>query len=282
MASGALLEVFWNCKSVSTIHWPKKPKRVSVRPTLRSSLPAFAGQFTIMVLPKSSRHSPRCEHTAQHISASPNSHIKIPRTKMCTGARFWYSCRCPATRTFRDSTCCLPDPPTCYSTKRDYVLPSTCPMCLRWDDRRNATTTLNAVPTETAKKLRGSHVEDKLVNDLIDSGCWTWHVPSRCFTDPGFVRLDPFAADRYKRAIQYEAEERRAMCKLRNWGSLKRRWEDIMDVLAHRWSSSSIHFPVQLGPCCARATIARRLEESLTGETARRGPHGDDRCMSNF
>lgn len=235
-----------------------------------------------MALPLFTRHlRPRCPF-ATFTHASSARHKTEPKAKMCTASRLWYKCKCPATSTFRDGVCPRRDPPDCYKKRRNFVLPRVCPFCLRQNERRNATTDLHAPMAATLKVPQTSHTEDKLVDELIDSEAWTWYVPSRCFTDPGFVRLDPFAADRYKRAIEYEAQERRAAYRASKWNPLKRQWQDIKDVLTHRFRCSSIHFPIPLGPCCVRATMAKRLEENLTGEVTRRGPHSDDRCISNF
>lgn len=122
-------------------------------------------------------------------------------TTMCTSTRLYYSCGDEATKPFRVGVCIIPCSPACEVKSRTIRLPWNCPKCF-WRQQSDTpeTPAQSTLSTSDFKDGGGPSFSEMF-----------WHIPSRCFMDPGFQRLDPFAADRIKQ--QLGAEEKTWMSK---------------------------------------------------------------------
>lgn len=130
-----------------------------------------------------------------------------------------------------------------------------------------------------------------------------WEVPSRCFIDVGFVRLDPWAADRIKIGLQAElgsaAQTRDSSLedkenvspepagtvatKMSSFPALRQKVHDLKEskLLARR--VPTVEYRVALGSCCER----KRHLKNAHGSAVRIGIDGrpttsDDWCTSSF
>lgn len=222
---------------------------------------------------------------------------------MCTTLQFIYSCRHSATEPFRDALCPRLDPPKCYTNHKKHGLPQICPMCVRAAEAeirrqkrqqkaaadsssnsssgtptstKNSGQTLDTKATSQASSV--AHTSNHFQNDPSDVNNWSWHVPRRCFTDPGFQRVDPFAADRFKQLIEATEQRRReaygpGACDPTRQG--RHGWWN-----GQQWTTSAVRYSLPIGPCCAQAQLTKWLKEQSSKKVRDLGPHDEDRCFS--
>ena len=199
---------------------------------------------------------------------------------MCTTSQFWYQCQHAATQPFRDGVCCRPSPPACFTENKGYLLSRLCPICVRAREaktaaqRRNATST----PSTPASTASGQHDDQRSQQLEAIHANHFWHIPSRCFTDPGFQRLDPFAADRVKQQIESIERARTAKYRTGSFGTLRQRLHDLRTTRRDEWVSPPVLYPVPTSPCCQGT---KYFKEHLS-KPDRRGLHTDDRCVAYF
>lgn len=138
---------------------------------------------------------------------------------MCRVKQFVFLCNCPATERFRYKLCRSPNSKSCVIKDDDCKLNFRCRTCIideiltesiqvRQHKREGNTIHLSSATTlEDVKRYwwlvdaRFNEGERKFWegDPSLD---FEWHVPSRCFMDPGFRSLDPFEDDRRKQLLE--------------------------------------------------------------------------------
>lgn len=183
---------------------------------------------------------------------------------MCTSTRVWYGCGHEATKPFRAAVCLLPCTPACEVRFRILRLPWHCPRCL-WGVHEN-TPGMNRSTILPMDYQEGS---GPAFSETF------WHIPTRCFIDPGFVTLDPFAADRVKQQI--EAEEKRLIARHgHHRADAIRSFFHGLKSKGRRPKCLGIPTPKLTGACCER----RRMF-GMDNHTSKNRLF-DDRCISTF
>lgn len=90
---------------------------------------------------------------------------------MCTTRRYLFLCSHPATHRFRNETCESPSVRSCQI--RDY----------------------NVYLRHPCQKCRSRGMASMYTGEQEPEYSDIWHIPSRCFVDVGFQKLDPFKKD---------------------------------------------------------------------------------------
>lgn len=171
-----------------------------------------------------------------------------------------------------------------------------------------------------------AHTSSRQSSDAEETGVkplpvLDWEVPTRCFIDAGFIRLDPWAADREKQFIR-AAIQRQSQCQGLQYTVPYPCPEDLENVdpmskvprmpapelrqTAYRISASTVRAPfcppglcvpptvgvptvgyqVALAPCCAERTRLWRAKHMLGNagpdEDRARDTVSDDHCTSRY
>ena len=179
--------------------------------------------------------------------------------EMCIITNFSYKCGHPTTCTFRTAVCISPGSPSCVPTQYIEKVSECCKRC-------------NAI-WRTGRKQLEPHPpsQDTELAGLL------WHIPSRCFTDPGFQRLDPFAADKVKQQVQATEQARAAKHRLGSFGGFRQKWHKMKTSTRDQNTSGSVILRFLPAPCCER----HQLWNMCHGRMGK-GQQDDDRCMSRF
>lgn len=163
---------------------------------------------------------------------------------MCTSTRYFFTCRHPATKTFRTNTCWNHDSSLCEAKHIDRVLDGKCLNCA-WQGNCSP----HAQPLKRASRI--ANVPQQVVEPLA------WHIPSRHFIDPGLEHPDPFAADRLKMWLQENSQNLVADNFSRSSRfPVRTAFRERMHAL--QWSGRAwflpekFRIPIQ-GPCCKDA-----------------------------
>lgn len=195
---------------------------------------------------------------------------------MCIATRYFFSCRHPATKTFRSHTCRDHNNLPCELRHVDCFVYKQCPNCA-WKSGH--------CPEASLWESRRYQLTQPIC----------WQVPSRHFIDPGFTYLDPFAADRLKNWIQ-------ADIRIPVVGSTSRSSQPVIrrafheEMHALRWHDRAWFLPDKfrtpiLGYCCRDADqIYQEGSEFLWGagigsessNTMARTRAESDSCGSRF
>jgi len=191
---------------------------------------------------------------------------------MCKTIQLLYSCGHAATGPFRSERCMSPGSPSCESADFSQRLVQDCIRC-GWRDRH---------------REPGAANQPKLYRQGEDI---VWDMPSRCFTDPGFQRIDPFAADRAKQQLQVTQQTQAAIHRSQSFGSFRQKWHSFrVSGGAHNTSGpgsgtgsgtgsgiGTVLFQRPPAMCCQ----SHRFLNMCYGRMVK-GPRDDDECESQF
>lgn len=175
-----------------------------------------------------------------------------------------YSCGHQATNAFRDRGCPNPNTPACVPEQHNRQLDQGCPQCIRRARRYDP---------ELLKRLDPypQRREDALGNIF-------WDIPSRCFTDPGFVRIDPFAADRMKQQMEATERARAARFRSSSFSGFRQKWHSMrMSGRPQSMSPGEVVFQLPIASCCQK----HRFWNMCNGRVGK-SRYDDDRCESQF
>lgn len=193
---------------------------------------------------------------------------------MCTTTQFLFQCRHEATTRFRVGICGHAGSPSCQIEKTIITIPKVCHNCKR---------AARKVDPALAEKIK--HMEYRDQHDAIPPLDYTWHIPTRCFHDPGFARLDPFAADRAKQSrtisIDDEIISPRSGASIKPKASNSRgKWQEFKRPGRFHFFQEQLSQSL-IGGCCHRhRVLAMRWRGGRTPKKDTRTL--DDRCTSFF
>jgi len=193
---------------------------------------------------------------------------------MCTAIQFLFACRHQATGYFRVRVCNYAGSPSCQIKKTSIPIPKMCHDCKRGAERIDP-----ALPG----KIESSEHQHQHKAILTDN--YVWHIPTRCFHDPGFTTLDPFAADRAKQRREVHFDEqiscRRIGTSIRsNASSLGEKWHEFKKPSHPRCFQEQLSQSL-IGGCCNRhKTLATHGRPGWARAIDART--FDDRCTSLF
>lgn len=186
---------------------------------------------------------------------------------MCTFTQFWYECKHEASKPYRDGVCCRPCGPGCIMQTQNVVLSIPCERC-RTRIRKHHPEKLDARMRQIARLAQRQ-------NQAMAQAYW--HIPSRCFIDPGMQRADPFAADRIKQRIEAHERARLARWSTSSFRGFRQKLHNLKTRSLGKLPSGSIkyHYPGAL--CCQGlrhwGTNPNKLVKCRLW---------DDRCVSHF
>lgn len=193
---------------------------------------------------------------------------------MCTAIQFLFKCRHQATRYFRVRVCSYVGSPSCQIKKTSIPIPKMCHDCKRAAERIDP-----ALP----EKIEFSERQHQHKTILPDN--YVWHIPTRCFHDPGFARLDPFAADRAKQRRGVHFHEQTSCRQIDSSisskaDSLDDKWHELKKPDHFRCFHEQLSQSM-IGGCCNRhKTLASNERpgwaQAIDARTF------DDRCTSLF
>lgn len=180
---------------------------------------------------------------------------------MCITTKLSYRCGHPATGPFRSEKCPSLGSALCVTTEYSREVPVDCTKC-NWRNDPDAV----------------KHLELYLQGlDIF------WDMPYRCFTDPGFQRIDPFAADRVKQQLEATKQPKAAVYRSRSFSGFRQRWHSLRTSGGPQKTSGpdscigSVLFNVPLAPCCQD----HRFLNMWYGRM-RKDRQDDDQCLSQF
>lgn len=159
----------------------------------------------------------------------------------------------------------------------------------------------SSAPPSTQTWSRGHRRARK---DPLES--FEWEVPSRCFINVGFERLDPWAADRLKIRLQSELDNTgkagsstfenkeniypTPAARKRSFPGLRQKFHDFraMDVFSpgtgfRGWRAAPrVKYHVELGPCCEKKRFSRETCAGVRKVGLGEARSTDDWCTSSF
>lgn len=183
---------------------------------------------------------------------------------MCKTIQLLYRCGHAATGPFRSERCMSPGSRSCESVDFSQRLLQDCIRC-GWRDRQRET---------------GAANQPKLYRQGEDI---VWDMPSRCFTDPGFQRIDPFAADRAKQQLQATQQTQASIYRSQSFHGFRQKWHSFRaSDGAHNTSGQgsgigTVLFQRPAAMCCQ----SHRFLNMCYGRIVK-GPKDDDECESQF
>lgn len=190
---------------------------------------------------------------------------------MCTTTQFFFVCGHAATDQFRDGVCARPDVPNCYRDHpRAITLPKLCVACQQKYNELSSTQKRDVMHGEIGRRHEWATANEQPMNQI-------WQIPSRCFIDPGFQRIDPFAADGIKQEIEAFENGRYPP----NWVipplNFRKRLNVPKPTTVYK-RPPQVMYRMPPAPCCQSTMIRcwQGLKKVATGR------HIDNRCRSGF
>lgn len=191
---------------------------------------------------------------------------------MCTTSQFIFLCNHKASNAFRDGVCPRPEVPNCYRDHpRAIIVPDLCWSCKREFANMSRRERNDLMKTEFGDRYARVAANEEPPNQF-------WHIPSRCFVDPGFQRHDPFAADRIKQEIEALENDRYAQSRGEPMMNFRQQFHNVKAVYRHRFRPSPVRYVIPPAACCEGTRIRcwQGLKKLATGK------HIDNRCRSGF